>query len=557
MTSRDPIWVSATQIDKFRTCPRLWAWDKLERVPRGPEKGAAKVGTRVHTIAEDWLLKRTPPDLTEEMSYPREDPFAKPGDPPVVRHPGRIFHAGMHLLPVLPPERVEVECEFKIPITASRGAPAILIGKVDLRYPDGDGFVTLDHKTTSSLADYLKPVEVLSKDVQALIYAAAESVRTGPGPKRMRWIYYQTKPSKIGNYKAQPVDLVIDTSTPEVMSALDGIEETIQNMSDARELYRAGRLKVLDLPPVPQACDKYLGCPHRERCNLTPEETLKGAFSEMTQNMDPQIAALLGGIAGPQPVGAPAAPPAPPAPPAPAAPHDARAAAIADGWQPHPQAPDRAGYKGQESLAWSAIEALYPPPPAPPAPTVPEIPPPPPVPDVPPAPPAVPPTPASPPPAPAPSGERPHLSPERAPEALNLYAQGMDESEISIRLGVSLSSVQAAIRNLQINAPEAPRYDAPPPVLPEKEIEAPTGDRGSWGRDEWKQQAMSLGLVDSSSRHGEATLRKLVEEHEAKSSTPAAPAAPVDHPHAEILAALTRIRRDLTIVERAAEALAR
>lgn len=546
----DPIWVSATQIDKFRTCPRLWGWEKLERVPREGEKGAARVGQRVHEIAESWLLKRTPPDLEEIITYPREDRFAKPDSPPVVRHPGRIFHEGMIYLPTLPPDQLEVEREFKIAIRGSRGAPAVLIGKVDLRYPHEDGsFVTFDHKTTSDLDAYLKPVEVLSKDVQALIYAAAESVRTGPGPKRMRWVYYQTKPSKSGRYKARPVDLVIDTASPEVQADLRSIEETIQNMADARALYRAGRLKVLDLPPVASACDKYLGCPHAGRCNLTPEETLKGAFETMTQNIDPQIASLLAGIAGPQPVGfqkieIPDVPAAPP--PLPEAPHDARAAALADGWQPHPSAPERAAWRGSESKTWAEVVAMYPPPPPPPVvPALPPIPPPPPVPDI----PAAPPVPAAPPlPEPRP------VTPELIPQIVDLYSKGQDPSAISIALGgLSVSGVKAAIANLQVNAPEAPAPDAPPPVAPTPTVQAPSGDRSTWGRDEWKALAMSLGLVDSGSRLGLDALRKTVEKHEAGGGTAGAD----EHPHAEVLAALTRIRQDLAKLERAVEALTR
>lgn len=533
MTS-DPIWVSATQIDKFRTCPRIWGWEKLERVLCGPEMGAARVGTRVHEIAEAWLRDRTPPDLEEVMVYPREDRFAKPDSPPVVRHPGKIFHEGMIYLPTLPPDQLEVEREFRIPIRGSRGAPAILIGKVDLRYPSPEGFVTFDHKTTSDIERYLKSPETLAKDPQALIYAAAESVRTGPGPKRMRWVYYQTKPSASGRYKARPVDLVIDTASPEVQADLQAIEETIQNMADARALYRAGRLRVLDLPPVPASCDKFLGCPHASRCNLTPEESLQGAFS-VTQNIDPKVAAILNGIAGPQPVGVPPAPP-----PLPQAPHDARAAALADGWLAHPGAPDRAAYRGSESRTWAEVEAMYPPPmPAPVAPPLPEIPPAPPVPDL-------PPVPAAPvaPPLPEP---RP-VTPETVPQIVDLYSKGLDPSAISIALGgLSVSGVKAAIANLQVNAPEAPAPDATPPIAPTPTVQAPSGDRSTWGRDEWKALAMSLGIVDSGSRLGLDALRKAVEKHEGGG---AAPEDSTGVPSVDALALLHRIRQDLAKLER-------
>ena len=264
----------------------------------------------------------------------------------------------------------------------------------------------------------------------------------------------------------------------------------------------------------------------------------------MTQNIDPKVAAILGGIAGPQPVGVPAVPAVPP--PLPQAPHDARAAALADGWQAHPGAPDHAAYRGSESRTWTEVEAMYPPPmPAPEAPPLPEIPPPPPVPELPPVPevPQAPPLPAT----------RPDATPEQIPAIVDLYSKGQEPSAISIHLGVSVSSVKAAIANLQVNSPEAPAPDAAPPIAPTPTVQAPSGDRSTWGRDEWKAQAMALGIVDSGSRLGLEALKKAVEKHEGGGESTASD----DHPHAEVLAALTRIRQDLAKLERAVEALTR
>jgi len=57
---------------------------------------------------------------------------------------------------------------------------------------------------------------------------------------------------------------------------------------------------------------------------------------------------------------APTPPAPPPAPaPAPVVQHDPRAAALADGWVQHPDSPPH-GYKGQDVLAWEAIEEQYP-----------------------------------------------------------------------------------------------------------------------------------------------------------------------------------------------------
>lgn len=64
--------------------------------------------------------------------------------------------------------------------------------------------------------------------------------------------------------------------------------------------------------------------------------------------------------AAPPVVEAAAPPPPPPAPaPEPAPVHDPKAAAIADGWVQHPESPPH-GYKGTDVLDWEAIAAKYP-----------------------------------------------------------------------------------------------------------------------------------------------------------------------------------------------------
>lgn len=304
--------LSASQIKTFLLCPRKWGFDKIDRVPR-PDTPSTALGTRVHTILEDWLRDGTPPDLEEVFTYPNP----RRPDETVTRHPGRIAHAGLHLLPAPRTPGLEIEGWLSLRTRATTWT-----GRLDLRYVDaatGEAVVH-DHKTTSSPA-FAQTPETLRRDPQALLYAASEMVRLGTDQVRLDWLYLPT-----AGGKAWKVSLPVlrDEITPD----LDRLEDTAVLMQ--RTL--ASGLTARDIPGNPHACNDFGGCEYALVCDRPPTDPLQGFDMTMTSPdalsaMDALLLKLNGGAPLPPPppvdqINPPEAPPPsialpPPAPPAP------------------------------------------------------------------------------------------------------------------------------------------------------------------------------------------------------------------------------------------------
>ena len=307
--------LSASQIATFTLCPRKWAFDKRDKVPR-PDTPSTALGTRVHEILEAWLRDGTPPDLDETFSY--ENP-KRPGEQ-VVRLPGRIAHEGLHLLPAPRTPGLDIEGWLSL-----RTRATVWTGRLDLRYVDaatGEAVVH-DHKTTSSPA-YAKTPETLRTDPQALLYAASEMVRLGVDRVRLDWLYLPTNGGK-----AWKVSLPVlrDDIAPD----LDRIEETAVLI---HRTHAAG-LAARDIPGNPQACDAFGGCEYALICDRPPTDHFQGfdmthpTSPDALSAMDALMAKLSGGVPLPPPpttdqINPPEAPPPspglpPPAPPPPPA----------------------------------------------------------------------------------------------------------------------------------------------------------------------------------------------------------------------------------------------
>lgn len=305
--------LSASQLKSFLACPRKWAFDKVDRVPR-PDTPSTALGTRVHEILEDWLRDGTPPDLNEVFTY--ENP-KRPGEQ-VVRHPGRIAHAGLHLLPAPRTPGLEIEGWLSL-----RTRATVWSGRLDLRYVDADGTAVVhDHKTTSSPA-FAQTPESLRRDPQALLYAASEMVRLNVDRVRLDWLYLPT-----AGGRAWKVSLPVlrDEITPD----LDRLEDTAALMQ--RTI--ASGLTARDIPGNPGACNDFGGCEYALVCDKTtlpPTDLFQGfdmthpTSPDALSAMDALMTKLNGGAPLPPPppvdvINPPEAPPVSAAPPPPVAP---------------------------------------------------------------------------------------------------------------------------------------------------------------------------------------------------------------------------------------------
>lgn len=238
--------VSPSEIDTFGLCLRKWAGKHVEKIPTPPSP-TADFGTAVHKQYEPWFLEQRPPD-----------------DSPA----GLVARAGLHHYPA-PAKGLLVEQHITAEFEGWK-----FHGYADLQATDvyGEPWV-YDHKTTSAGFKWAKSEEELRNDTQANVYALAVMQRTGAPIVKLRWVYHsRTKP-----YRTRPVDITLTRAEVEKFAS-----DTL--VPAAREIHRLRVLgvRMADLPPEPRSCEAYGGCPFKERCNLTPEERLRGFMSEQT-----------------------------------------------------------------------------------------------------------------------------------------------------------------------------------------------------------------------------------------------------------------------------------
>lgn len=260
MTAR-PYVCSASQVRTAEDCLRKWGFDKLDRVPRIPHASAA-LGSAVHAQLEAYLRDGVPLDL--------------------LTLPGRIAMAGVHLLPK-PPFLVEHPLDFSLD-----GVP--FVGFVDVLSPG----VVHDHKTTGDLRWCLTTDE-LQGDTQGTLYAHATR------SDELHWIYYRTREP----HRALDVRAKVDK-----MRSDDRLAATARTARTLRTIAEdPPPLGAIELPPNPDACDRYGGCPHKGvRCqgDFTDQERLRAFMS--TASLLDSLEQRINPPAVPPPAAAPAAP---------------------------------------------------------------------------------------------------------------------------------------------------------------------------------------------------------------------------------------------------------
>ncbi len=244
----DPHKYSASQIETYQDCPRKWAFGTIWKI-RGPGTGAAQLGGETHKQLETYLAG---------------------GSLDFTRPSGEIAASGIHHLPLppLPPESLESRFEFTSPETGFA-----YHGIRDVYLPG----LVLDHKTTSDF-QYAKTPVTLATDVQAIIYAYSAQAPL----VQLRWVYYRTK----GARKSHVVET--ELTRAHVEKEFARIELTVSQMQIILDDVQGSPHRALDLtrelPPNPEACEKYGGCPHRHICNLSPSERLASFFTQTKEN---------------------------------------------------------------------------------------------------------------------------------------------------------------------------------------------------------------------------------------------------------------------------------
>jgi hypothetical protein len=257
---------SASQVDTFRLCKRKWAWRYLDGI-KVEAHPSAQLGTEVHRQAEAWLREGKPPLLTEGTDFEKKA--------------GLILMSGLHLLPS--PRTCEVERPFVIEFFGFRfrGFKDFERGPQTHRHNGAwiSGFVG-DHKTSTDPSKWGKTAAELFDDTQAIIYAAEHLHRFDAPSVELHWNYLKTS----GSPKATPV-LDLGGSRPIVRrgDCEPVLERTYEAAKEMAAIHaRVPELHVaphaLSLEPNPSACEAFGGCPHKERCNLTPNDKIRSLF---------------------------------------------------------------------------------------------------------------------------------------------------------------------------------------------------------------------------------------------------------------------------------------
>ncbi len=232
------VYVSPTQISTYKLCPRKWALGTIAGI-KAPQAPSAALGERVHSLLEAWLTDATLPDgATDE---------------------GAIALAMIQHEPT--PRTVVVEQWLEVPRDGYT-----LRGRGDALRLDPP--LVVDHKTTSDIATWAKTPEVLERDEQAVIYAAALLQRVPRQSVEVRFVYGQTR----GARKSKPVTVVL---SPEHVEAV--LEQDIEPVARAIVDARRTTTDANQLPRNPLACDAYGGCFYRSsrHCTPNPEDRIK------------------------------------------------------------------------------------------------------------------------------------------------------------------------------------------------------------------------------------------------------------------------------------------
>ncbi len=188
---------------------------------------------------------------------------------------GQIAAAAREYLP--PPGSItkeQLQKRFVLPSPSWEGRqnPFAYIGFKDMwlvgskLLPGFEGMfpAVVDFKTTSNLNQYAKDENDLRTDVQANLYAMNALIETDAKAVDLVWLYMRTRDTP----KAKRTHLRVYPE--QVAEQFAAIDETGQQIATLKETVT----DPLTLPPNPEACSKYGGCPYQHKCNLSPTQKL-------------------------------------------------------------------------------------------------------------------------------------------------------------------------------------------------------------------------------------------------------------------------------------------
>jgi hypothetical protein len=255
------VYVSASQVSTYRECARKWAWKYIGGI-KAEQTEAQKLGDEVEK-------EQIGPYLTQDRAFD----FARDARAGFLGS-GYIAAAGLKYLPApkTPGTVLQKKLEFR-----SSSAPFIWVGYLDCFLPNssalpspekgdwGNAPCIVDFKTTKDFR-YIKKEAVLRKDPQAVLYSVHVISETDADYVDLQWTYFRTQKS------AKAERTAFRFSGEATFEQFDGLEKT------GTEIYQwktQEGVSPKDLPPNPEVCELFGGCPFRDKCNLSPAEKAK------------------------------------------------------------------------------------------------------------------------------------------------------------------------------------------------------------------------------------------------------------------------------------------
>lgn len=201
-------------------CPRKYAWDKIDKVPRTSNRFGL-FGTKVHNHVEAYYTRGIMPPITEPEG-----------------------NCAIVLLSHLPAPQPGIRIEH-------HHEDGRYHGYVDLTL----GTTVYDHKTCGSF-QFALSTETIVSDLQACLYAHFLLLETGSPTVTLHWNYVTR------DRKPRVLPVVREVTRDDIAPTLN----RARRLAFEADVILKAQTKALDLPPNPAACDLYGGCVHRERC---------------------------------------------------------------------------------------------------------------------------------------------------------------------------------------------------------------------------------------------------------------------------------------------------
>jgi CRISPR/Cas system-associated exonuclease Cas4 (RecB family) len=228
--THDSIRVSVSQNKKYMRCQKSWWYQYGPLGIKPPAKSAAKLGSQVHHILEEYQTNGTEPPDTKA---------------------GRIASCGLDKLP--DPNGLEIERSITLPLSEN----SKILCRIDML--GKDRFYVGDHKTTSDFK-WAKTRAELNTDVQLLTYAYAAYHEDKPAEVEAELIYYRTR--------GLPVSMAVST-----VLKWDEIEANWEQMGKIAEEMAPKKSDPTGdtCTPNTAACNDFGGCFFASQCPSSPK----------------------------------------------------------------------------------------------------------------------------------------------------------------------------------------------------------------------------------------------------------------------------------------------